>query len=154
MDIPRFQGDPSPTLDKLNGLVDGHNSIKEIRGDEVFIAVRKTQQGHTVTLNIAAVLARIPKLNRTVIFPVRLKNRTGTPGSATVISAEKYDVYLLDNTTQLGTAVVVDTSPCRGFPMLIQNAADRGQAYFDLDNTLRIANCNESSGNKSCPPPP
>lgn len=79
MDIPRFQGDPSSALDKLNSLVDGHNSIKEIRGDEVFIAVRKTPQGHTVALNMTAVLARIPKPKQSQPFITVHDASTGDP---------------------------------------------------------------------------
>jgi hypothetical protein len=62
MPIDRFRGGNPSARDKLNQLVEGANSLSQLRGDEVFIAVRRGPGGACVALNIDAVLSRVPKL--------------------------------------------------------------------------------------------
>jgi hypothetical protein len=61
--LERFTQAPNPQfLAKLNAIVDAVNDLANIRGDEAFINVRRGPGGAIVTLNIAAVDARMPRV--------------------------------------------------------------------------------------------
>lgn len=59
--LQRFHGGSPSVRHKLNAAVDELNPLTVIRGDEQFIAVKRGPGGSLVSLNIAAVLARVPK---------------------------------------------------------------------------------------------
>jgi hypothetical protein len=61
MPIDPFTGGSESARDKLNELVRQVNALSIIRGDNQFIAVHKGPGGSTVSLNIDAVVARVPR---------------------------------------------------------------------------------------------
>lgn len=64
MTIGRFEGGNPSARDKLNQLVEEVNALATLRGDERYIVVRKGPGGSTVSLNVAAVLAQVPRTKR------------------------------------------------------------------------------------------
>ena len=97
MSIDHFRDGNRSARDKLNQLVDEANSLAALRGDEQFIAVRKGPGGTTIALNLANVLARIPK-TPLGIFPVTVKKDGGSAGSKSTLCSFTYTVMdLLGN---------------------------------------------------------
>ena len=154
MDLRHFKSGAQPQgMTTLNELVDRSNSGNELRGDEKYIAVRKTPTGQTISFNDSQIRALIPKFVPS-FFPVRLQQNGGDAGSASAMCSFTYDVYALDNETQISDDPVDPGdggSPCRAFPMMVTSPADYGQAFYDNDGSLQIMWCNESSGSiKDC----
>ena len=71
-----FPGSPSANA-KAKGIADGINTINAIRGDETFIKVQKVNGGLTVSLNIQAVVARVPKFVPSTVVAVVLTSYIG-----------------------------------------------------------------------------
>lgn len=61
--VDHFRGGTLGARTKLNRMVDELNALGKIRGDDLFIVVRRTANGGLVVgLNIGQVIARIPHL--------------------------------------------------------------------------------------------
>lgn len=61
MQFQRFHDGSSSVREKLNRMVDALNVLTALRGDEEFLEVNWTASGVTVALDLAAVLARVPR---------------------------------------------------------------------------------------------
>jgi len=75
-------------------------------------------------------------------FMVRLQNHQGSAGTSTAQCAYTYDVYLLDNKTQISSSTTnVIGSPCRVVNCACTHPATYGLAFYDTgnSNTLTIA---------------
>lgn len=66
--LQRFTGGSPSVRNKLNAGINELNPLTVIRGDEQFIAVKRGPGGSLISLNIAAVLARVPKMAVTSVL--------------------------------------------------------------------------------------
>jgi hypothetical protein len=76
--IPHLEGGTAGARIKLNAVIDTVN--KGIRGDEQFIGVRDGPAGDVVFLNVAQLLARIPKFYDLPGFPALITGNNDIPG--------------------------------------------------------------------------
>lgn len=95
--------------DKLDEVIDVVNSTQQINGDPFILVNHIPGIGLTLGLNIAAVIARIPKQSWNGIQLVALANPTGSFGSNSTPSAPTlvYDISNPATGTTLATAVPV-----------------------------------------------
>ena len=99
MAIAPFTGGKKTVREKLNRMGEDCNVIEGLRGDEEFIAVKKTGQGATVGLLINNVLKRVPRSPRQS-FPAEVIAHV----SANVYTLQGLDSTLTKITTSSFTA--------------------------------------------------
>src|SRR5690606_20518223 len=95
-EIDSFSGGSPSARDKLNALVQQVNFLMQTRGDEQYISVRRGTGGMTVSLNMDAVLARIPKRSTQEAAGIRvvsLVSDGGENGGPTFTPSYTYMVY-------------------------------------------------------------
>jgi hypothetical protein len=80
---------------------------------------------------------RAPKVEPPLgVFMVRLQNPQGSAGTSTAQTAYTYDVYLLDNKTQISTSTTtVIGSPCRVVNCACTHPATYGLAFYGSGNS-------------------
>ena len=159
MTIERFQGGNQSARDKLNRLVDEHNALAALRGDEQFIVVRKGPGGTTVSLNIANVLARMPR-PPLGFFPVTVKKDGGSAGGKTSPCTFTYTVMdtlgnvMAKNASGDDATGMTPEFNMRGTRGLMVAAADNSHAmafYDGTDLVLWMTTEQPATGTGTCP---
>lgn len=160
-----FLGGSASARQKLNLMADMINTLDKVRGDEVFIAIRRTPGGGAViSLNINQVLSRIPKMGGSAeLFPVRIMRDGGGNGTQTTPASWTYTVWDL-NGTSLGSGITLATPRPVGQSVFQGMAGSVGDfpgdgfglaTYFDSGSgsTLELLDAYEIPAPVSCVTP-
>ena len=144
-EIDQFSGGSQSARDKLNRLVENVNALAAMRGDEVFITVRRGPGGSTIALNIDAVMARVPKValgGGGGFFAVKVEMDGGINGTQSTAATYTYTVRHLEGDL-LGTLIPMSKPRDPGSVTYQAGAGGYGIAFYD-DGVLVLWDAGET----------
>ena len=136
MTLQRFNNGPPEAIVKLNAMVNALNELDNLRGDEKFISVSTGPSGASIRLNINAVLARVPKSQKTGVFAVTVKKDGGDAGNAKTKCSFTYTVMSLDLVVLQKNS---DGDDATGMYPEFNLRGEIGKMVAPADNTLGLA---------------